>query len=305
MKIRKETAKMKIKTILAVLLSGAAVFSTGCDKNKMLGISEEQINKENEEKEAAAAADPNIIPEITPSGKYPQIAETAEGEIIAVMHTSKGDITLRLFPDKAPKAVENFVTHAKEGYYDGLTFHRVIKNFMIQGGDPKGDGTGGESIFEGGKFDDEITDTLRSFRGALCMANAGPNTNGSQFYIVQNSKIDKTYKDILKTLLNNQDKLFKDLDIQTKGTLMDTFKDHDKFFAENSTVKVSDIYPEEVIYKYMKDGGAPYLDFGYTIFGQVKEGMETVDAIADVETQMGDKPAEDIFINSIDVEEAE
>ena len=98
-----------------------------------------------------------------------------------------GDITVRFFKDEAPKAVENFITHAKEGYYDGLTFHRVINDFMIQGGDPKGDGTGGESIW-GTKFEDEFSDNLHNFRGALSMANAGTNTNGSQFFIVQSSQ---------------------------------------------------------------------------------------------------------------------
>ena len=76
-----------------------------------------------------------------------QLDRPQKGETIAVMHTSLGDISIRLFPDKAPKTVENFVTHAKNGYYDGLKFHRVINDFMIQGGDPRGNGTGGESIW--------------------------------------------------------------------------------------------------------------------------------------------------------------
>lgn len=112
----------------------------------------------------------------------------------AVMHTTLGDIFLKLFPNAAPKAVENFATHAKNGYYDGTIFHRVIPKypnpphksvtnfrFMIQGGDPKGDGTGGESIW-GRKFEDEISD-LKHTKYTLSMANAGPNTNGSQFFI--------------------------------------------------------------------------------------------------------------------------
>jgi len=101
----------------------------------------------------------------------------------AVIHTSMGDITLKLYPVECPKTVENFTTHAKNGYYNNTIFHRVIKEFMIQGGDPKGDGTGGESIW-GGEFEDEIHRTLKHDRpGTLSMANAGPNTNGSQFFI--------------------------------------------------------------------------------------------------------------------------
>lgn len=101
----------------------------------------------------------------------------------AIMTTNQGDIEIKLRADIAPKAVENFVTHAKNGYYDGLIFHRVIKNFMIQGGDPTGTGTAGESIW-GEKFEDEFApNAVFDKAGILAMANAGPNTNGSQFFI--------------------------------------------------------------------------------------------------------------------------
>lgn len=100
-----------------------------------------------------------------------------------ILHTTMGDIHLRLFPDNAPKAVENFTTHAKNGYYNRTIFHRVIRKFMIQGGDPLGDGTGGTSIWDR-EFEDEFTEELKHDRPyTLSMANAGPNTNGSQFFI--------------------------------------------------------------------------------------------------------------------------
>mmetsp|Transcript_13790 Transcript_13790/g.26293 ORF Transcript_13790/g.26293 Transcript_13790/m.26293 type:complete len:658 (-) Transcript_13790:304-2277(-) len=102
---------------------------------------------------------------------------------VAVVHTTMGDMTFVLFPKECPKTVENFVTHSKDGYYNETIFHRVIKNFMVQGGDPLGDGTGGESIW-GGEFEDEFHRNLRHDRpGVLSMANAGPNTNGSQFFV--------------------------------------------------------------------------------------------------------------------------
>jgi len=102
---------------------------------------------------------------------------------VAILHTNKGDIRLKLYPDECPKTVENFTTHAKNGYYDSLTFHRVIKGFMLQTGDPLGDGTGGQSIW-GEEFEDEFDRSLRHDRpGVLSMANAGPNTNGSQFFL--------------------------------------------------------------------------------------------------------------------------
>ena len=95
------------------------------------------------------------------------------------MHTNHGDIEIELFDEDAPKTVENFVKLSKDGFYDGLIFHRVIKDFMIQGGCPEGTGTGGP----GYQFEDEINDN-KIVRGALAMANAGPNTNGSQFFVV-------------------------------------------------------------------------------------------------------------------------
>jgi peptidyl-prolyl cis-trans isomerase B (cyclophilin B) len=105
------------------------------------------------------------------------------GKHAVVMKTSMGDIAIELDADKAPKTVTNFVTLAKSGYYNGLTFHRVIPRFMIQAGDPSGDGTGGASVF-GESFEDEIND-MKLVRGAIAMANRGPDTNGSQFFIVQ------------------------------------------------------------------------------------------------------------------------
>ena len=116
--------------------------------------------------------------------EYPQQDAQNYAGPVAPFKTTLGDIQVKLFADLAPKTVENFVTHAKNGYYDNGIFHRVIKDFMVQGGDPNGTGMGGESIW-GGSFEDEFSDKLRNVRGALSMANAGPNTNGSQFFIVQ------------------------------------------------------------------------------------------------------------------------
>lgn len=108
--------------------------------------------------------------------------KTAETGTSSIIHTTCGDIHIRLFPDAAPKAVENFVTHSKRGYYNNTIFHRVIRKFMIQGGDPLGDGTGGESIW-GKEFEDEFSSLKHDKPYTVSMANAGPNTNGSQFFI--------------------------------------------------------------------------------------------------------------------------
>ena len=125
-----------------------------------------------------------------------QVASPEKGETIAIMHVKNyGDIKIKFFNDVAPKAVENFITHAKDGYYNGLIFHRVINDFMIQGGDPTGTGAGGESIW-GKAFEDEFSYDLLPYRGALCMANAGSNTNGSQFFIEQAGYNENMYKQL-------------------------------------------------------------------------------------------------------------
>ncbi|GAY73381.1 peptidyl-prolyl cis-trans isomerase [Lentilactobacillus kosonis] len=119
---------------------------------------------------------------------YPQLdLANAKGTKVT-MATNHGDIQIQLFDDLTPKTVKNFVELAKTGYYQDVIFHRVIPDFMIQGGDPTGTGMGGESIY-GAKFEDEFSNELFNFNGALSMANAGPNTNGSQFFIVSSENM--------------------------------------------------------------------------------------------------------------------
>ena len=194
-----------------------------------------------------------------------QLEMPSKGEKIAVMKTNMGDIKIRLFPEIAPKAVENFISHSQDGYYGGLIFHRVIKDFMIQGGDPTGTGRGGESIY-GRSFEDEFDLSARNYRGALSMANAGPNTNGSQFFIVQAKNVDE-------------------------GLISQMVELADRGF------------PQEVTENYKKVGGTPWLDFKHTVFGQVFEGMYVVDAIAGVKVGPQDKPVDDVIIERIVFEE--
>ena len=109
--------------------------------------------------------------------KYPQLNLENQQGPTAVLKTNQGEIKIQLFPEQAPMTVENFIRLAQKGYYDGTIFHRVISDFMIQGGDPTGTGMGGESLW-GDAFEDEFSDEVFNLRGALSMANAGPNTNG-------------------------------------------------------------------------------------------------------------------------------
>lgn len=194
-----------------------------------------------------------------------QTALPVSGDTVAIMHTNMGDISIKLFPEEAPKTVENFTTHAKNGYYNGLIFHRVIKDFMIQGGDPTGTGMGGESIW-GSPFKDEFHPSLHNLRGALSMANAGPGTNGSQFFIVQADSVPANMLSQMKQI------------------------------GEES-------FPGDIIEDYEKFGGTPWLDFRHSVFGQVFEGMDVVDSIANVKTAAQDKPVEDVIINSIEIKE--
>lgn len=128
---------------------------------------------------------------------FPQLDLSQVDGPKATIKTNFGDIKVQLFPKQAPKSVENFVGLAQKGYYDGIIFHRVIPDFMIQGGDPTGTGMGGESLW-GKPFEDEFSQEVFNLRGALSMANAGPNTNGSQFFIVQKPQLDAGMNDQMK-----------------------------------------------------------------------------------------------------------
>ncbi|PWF99620.1 peptidylprolyl isomerase [Levilactobacillus bambusae] len=193
--------------------------------------------------------------------EYPQLSLAQQKGPKVTLKTTMGDVTIQLFPEQAPKTVENFVGLAKKNYYDGVIFHRIIPDFMIQGGDPTGTGMGGESLW-GNTFEDEFSNELFNLRGALSMANAGPGTNGSQFFIVQNQNLD--------------------------SRMVEQMKDAG--------------YPDDIIEAY-KQGGTPWLDHHHTVFGQVIDGMDVIDQMAKVKTDMSDKPEQDIVIESVDVED--
>lgn len=193
--------------------------------------------------------------------EFPQLSnEVANNEKVATLKTTMGDLKIKLFPEVAPKAVENFVKLAESGYYNGIIFHRVIPDFMIQGGDPTGTGMGGESVW-GSAFEDEFSDKAYNLKGALSMANAGPGTNGSQFFIVSAS--------------------------QTPANMLGQLE--------------AAGYPAEIVEAYKENGGTPWLDNRHTVFGHVIEGMDVVDAIQSVKRGPQDKPVNDIVIESIEI----
>lgn len=211
-------------------------------------------------------------------GVTDQFGELQEGETYARINIKDfGTISVRFFEEEAPLAVENFVTHAKDGYYDGVMFHRVIEDFMIQGGDPDGTGMGGESIW-GKNFEDEFSDSLHPFRGALCMANTGrAGTNGSQFFIVQAGA---------DSILQMEELLTQEYSL-TLGQYMEE--------AYNTELT------DEQVEAYKLYGGTPWLYQHHTVFGQVLEGYDVLDAVAAVETDENDAPLTPVVIESIEI----
>lgn len=192
---------------------------------------------------------------------FPQLDIDNQKGTVATIKTNMGDIKIVLFDTLAPKAVKNFVELAKKDYFNGVTFHRVIPDFMIQGGDPTGTGAGGDSIY-GHPFEDEFSDKLFNFNGAISMANAGPNTNGSQFFIVTNEN--------LTTNLSEQ-------------------------------MEAAD-YPQEVIDYYIKNGGTLWLDHHHTVFGQVIDGMKVAKNISHVNRDLQDRPKKDVVIEQVTID---
>ena len=210
------------------------------------------------------------------NGNFDQMSGPEEDDPVATITIQDmGDIKIRLFPDQAPKAVENFIGLAEKGYYDGLTFHRVIADFMIQGGDPTGTGSGGESYF-GSDFEDEFSDDLFPLAGSLCMANRGSNTNSSQFFLTTTSeKVDDgTLKQVEEAYQLRYDK---DLDF---GSMKENAK---KNFEEY--------------------GGAYWLFRQHTVFGQVYEGLDVLHQAESVATDENAKPLNDLIIEKITISE--
>lgn len=196
-----------------------------------------------------------------------QFAAPVKGDTVAeIIIRDYGSIYVRFFEEEAPKAVENFITHAKNGYYDGLKFHRILEDFMIQGGDPKGDGSGGESIW-GESFKDEFSSKLQPYRGALCLANSGPDTNGSQFFLVQANTIYS--EEILNQIEEKYDIKFDEKARKTYGEI----------------------------------GGTPWLFKLHTVFGQIYDGYEVLDAVAKVEKSDEENgiPATQVIIEKINI----
>ncbi len=190
-----------------------------------------------------------------------QLKGPSVGDTIAVFETNLGIFKAVLYPQFAPKAVDNFTTHAKNGYYNNSTFHRVIADFLIQGGDPTNTGSGGDSIWML-PFENEYSESLHHYRGTLGMASFEKDQNRSQFYVIKGGEITDEMINAMKQ-------------------------------AE---------YPQGVIDSYREVGGRPTMDYNYTIFGQVYDGLDILDAISILEVREDNRPKEEVIIKSITID---
>lgn len=239
-----------------------------------------------------------------------QMELPAVGEQIAIVHTSEGDMYIRLFPEAAPKAVSNFIALAQSGYYNGLTFHYVKQHFIVQSGDPTGTGGGGASA-TGEPFKDEFDTKLLNLYGAVAMASDKEDSNGSQFYINQKSAEYFGSRDTYTPEYREQaaKAMYESALEQTQLTPEEFAKQYgiakwEDFITETY---VYDWIPEEVWDVYLKHGGNLHLDGafrrsgGHTVFGQVFKGLETLEAIAGAVVNSDMKPLVDITITSVEI----
>lgn len=238
------------------------------------------------------------------------------GDTYAVISVENfGDIKVKLYPDEAPVGVQNFIDLADSGYYTGKNIHRVISDFMIQGGSLNGDGTGGTSA-DGGEFPCEINTSMRHYYGALCYANAG-GSNTCQFYIVNNKEPQTDVSNVYDQYANYYSQ-YAEMYTNEAKNYEDNAEYYEYLVSSGETYKnmsdgakaMSETLTDEIKAKYAEDGGTPFLDGGYTVFGQTVEGFDVIDAISAVETEMGSdgaesKPVTDIIISSVTIHIAE
>lgn len=225
------------------------------------------------------------------------------GDLIAAFEIEGyGTVKAVLFPEAAPVGVENFKKLCEAGYYNGLTVHRVMKDFMFQGGSLNGDGTGGEALVEGGSFGVETHADLRHFYGALCYANAA-GRNTTQFYIVNNKTYDPA--EDVKTLEEELEELrgmIKDAENSSEQEALEYYRYYEELYV-NTIASLG---------SYAGRGGTPGLDGSYTVFGQVYEGFDVIDGISAAEVKRVDEsdekselsvPVQPIIIKSVYVSE--
>ena len=273
--MRKKINAMFKTGFIAVLCAGM-VFASACGQSasSTAGTTDTSTTAATKEAESDADAE-SFADDINQAvAGVNQLRELQPGDTVAELEIAGyGKVTILLFPEQAPLAVENFVGLAEQGYYDGLTFHRVIEDFMLQGGDPTGTGRGGESFF-GKSFEDEFSADLFPLYGSLCMANSGKNTNGSQFFLV-------TCKDVVS---------YAQLEQVAQS------------YASNYGINIDySMMSKQCRNNYASVGGAYWLYCQHTVFGQIVEGLDIIDKADSAETDSNDKPVADIIVEKVTI----
>ena len=296
-----KTSRFVLKAVSGLLALSMLLLMAGCEKNASTTADPSASANTSGNASGTSADGKPAFTKVGANGSRTddelgfQLEMPEKGEEIVVFHTNKGDIRARLFPESAPITVASFKQHVKEGYYNGLTFHRVIEDFMIQGGDPKGNGTGGESAW-GGSFEDEFNANLVNLRGSLAMANSGADTNGSQFFINQAPAISSSTWSQYENMYSQ----LKEIDKSQWAYISQSQ------YNILNTDKLTDAYKS----LYEQQGGNPVLDGaynafdpqrGHAVFGQVFDGMDVVDDIAAVQTDSSSKPLEDVIMTSVEL----
>ena len=304
---------------LGIILCALAVTSlSGCGDSSAQSSSAGKSNSAAATEDEAKAADGlsdlgidpgkvGVFPEVKHDKKNSagfQLEQPNGGDTIAVIHTGMGDITLRFFPDQAPKAVTNFINLAKNGSYNKTSFHKVIADFAVQGGHcGSADNNPSGTSSYGGVFEDEFCDSLLNLRGAVSMASTSKDSNGSQFLINQTSAEAFKNSGGWTALSNNWDDMKEQLKSYKKSNLLSAFFDENGDKLLNTSA-----VPENVKKLYEKNGGNPSLDGAYnaadrgcTVFAQVISGMDVVDKIAASKTDKKNVPLERVQINSVEI----
>ncbi|MCM1164583.1 MAG: peptidylprolyl isomerase [Lachnospiraceae bacterium] len=273
---------MKLKNALMCAALAAGMLLTGCN---------------NGDKSSGSGSSVVVDAESLGDFKGNMLAVTPkEGDLIATFEIEGfGTIKAVLFPEAAPVGVENFQKLCEAGYYKGLKIHRVISDFMFQGGSLNGDGTGGEALVNGGSFGIETNDNLRHFYGALCYANAG-GQNSTQFYIVNNKTYDPAEDiELAEQTLAEVREMIKQSESNSDADAVEFYKSYEEAFT--GLLKILPYYSGR--------GGYPGLDGSYTVFGQVYEGFDVIDSISAVEVEdsgndsQPSKPVNDIIITNV------
>lgn len=291
------------KVLLAALAAMAVLLTGGC-------------GKKNENAGGYAETAPDIADsfpiQAEPAGVNPQLVHS-EGPY-AILHTTAGDITILLYPDQAPKAVENFVTLAREGYYDKTLFHYAKRGELTQTGRPSDEEKEETSIWDG-PFEDEFDNGLYNFKGAVGMAGDGKNNNLSQFYLLVQDTVPDDERLVPASFYMNELMAMRIDELNERSLESAPDEEELQHFEDDLNAEIqaiaTDGVPEEygkkyaaAAQQYQTFGGAWSLDYNYMVFGQIVEGFNVAEAITQVKVEASTrKPKKDVVIESIEIRE--